>query len=770
MAPRPAGQRATPARPTKEPGGETMHTTVTATRSLHRGTIALVIVLVASLGLSSPPAAAATVFVGDTPELSWRVNGRVYATKVVNNTVYVGGAFTEAISPTGQVVQRRNLAAFDLATGTLRTNWRADASSTVRALASDGTWLVAGGAFAQIGGVTRSRLARVSLTTGAVDPAFAPTFNNNIRTIDVDDTFVYVGGFFTMVNGVSRSRLAKLRLQGGALDSQFNPSSDNGVWGLIKSPTSSVVYVSGEFSALNGSPRNGVGAVNSTTGATLPIVFASAARPTLGLAVSTDGARLFGAGGTGGNALAAWNTTTGVRVWRQIAMGDIQAVDYHRDTVYFGFHDGYQDDTRLKVLAADATTGLVDPAFRPRFNSYWGVFAIDVSDAGVVVGGEFTDVSGVTAQGWARFPTVGDLPPIPVTRRYLHSTSSWKYWDAGTRPSGWELAAFSDSAWPAGVPQFGYGDGDEQTVVSYGPNPSQRHITTYFRTTFEVTEVPELLTMNLVADDGAVAYLNGIEVVRDNMPVGNITNTTRAFSNRSGTDENAVRAFTVPIQHLQVGTNVLAVEVHQVSSSSSDVSFDLDLIGQWTPDPEDPPGPDEPTYTEVIGEPATWDWRYAQEAPPNDWAAATYVPVGWSAGEAPLGWGAPGPIATNIDSFSNTQDRPRAAYFRRTFDVPTGSTPVSLRLWTVADDGVIIYVNGVEVERSNMPTGPVTHMSYASSARSTAVANATTVPIDVPPGLLVEGTNVIAAEVHVNYRATPNVSFKLIANLATMPD
>src|SRR5690606_7314468 len=112
-------------------------------------------------------------------------------------------------------------------------------------------------------------------------------------------------------------------------------------------------------------------------------------------------------GGSGGNAVAAWNTTTGTRVWRQVAMGDIQAVEHHRGTVYFGFHDGFQQDTRLKALAADEVTGLIDPSFRPTFNSFWGVFAIAAADEAVVVGGEFTAVSGVPAQGFARFLTTG---------------------------------------------------------------------------------------------------------------------------------------------------------------------------------------------------------------------------------------------------------------------------------------------------------------------------------------------------------------------------
>lgn len=733
-------------------------------RAVTGGFLALVVMLLVII-IDAPPATAG-VYVGEEPAPSWRVNGRVWATKIVGDTVYVGGTFTSAAGPGGQSVARRNLAAFDIHTGALRMAWRADAGAPVRALASDGTWLVVGGAFGQIGGVPRGRIARVSLVDGAVDSTFAPEFNDNIRAMDVDGGAVYVGGLFTTVNGTSRPRIAKIRAQDGSLDTQFSATANNAVWGLAKNPKSPEIYVSGPFSTLNGAPRQGVGAVSSTTGATSPTVFASSERPTLALTTNGDGTRLFGGGGTGGNALAAWNTTTGVRAWRQVAMGDVQTVKYYRGMVYFGFHDGYQDDTRLKVLAADESTGLVDPEFRPRFDGFWGVFAVDASDAGVVVGGEFTTISGVAAQGWARFPTQGELPPIPVTTRYLDSLSAWKYWDAGTRPTSWQEPAFVDDSWAQGRPQFGYGDGDEVTPVSYGPNPSQRYITTYFRTTFNVTSLPDVVTANVLADDGAVIYVNGLEVARDNMSSGAVSNSTRALSNRAGADENALRAFNIPVQYLHVGDNSIAVEVHQYSSGSSDLSFDLDLVGQSTGEP-DPPGPGEPVITEVIGEPASWEWRYLQDPPPVDWKSPSFVATGWSAGGAPLGWGSPGPITTNIDTYANTQDRPRAAYFRREFEVPIGSTPVGLRLTTVADDGVVVYFNGVEVGRSNMPPGQVTHTTYASSARGTAVANSDLINIDVPPSLITIGTNVVTVETHLNYRATPNLSFKLKATLTS---
>src|SRR5690606_17246818 len=84
---------------------------------------------------------------------------------------------------------------------------------------------------------------------------------------------------------------------------------------------------------------------------------------------------------------------------------------------------------------------------------------------------------------------------------------------------------------------------------------------------------------------------------------------------------------------------------------------------------------------------------------------------------------------------------------------------VGLRLTAIANDGAVVHVNGVEVGRQNMRDGAVTHTTYAPTARRHAVAAANPLVVEVPAALLVEGTNVIAVETHVNYRNTPDVTF-----------
>lgn len=355
-------------------------------------------------GLIPEPAQAA-VSISSTPAASWRLNGRVYATLIVGNTVYVGGTFTTATSPTGQQVTRQRLAAFSMDTGALVTTWRADAGSTVRALATDGSALYVGGSFGRVAGQPRPYLAKVSLATGQLDPTFAPAPNNAVRALEAGGGALWVGGTFTSVNGVARNRIVRLDPSSGAVDPTFTASVGGvGVFGVRRSPVSGVVYLVGQFPTVNGVARAGVAAVNGTTGALVGPAFAQSVNPTFAVDVNDDGSMVFAGGGTGANRAYGWRTATGQLAWARSADGDMQAIDHFDGEVYFGFHDGYGGNPTIKVRAVDAVTGALDADWIPSFNQFWGVFAIHVTDAGLVLGGDFTTVSGVSARGWARFP------------------------------------------------------------------------------------------------------------------------------------------------------------------------------------------------------------------------------------------------------------------------------------------------------------------------------------------------------------------------------
>lgn len=163
----------------------------------------------------------------------------------------------------------------------------------------------------------------------------------------------------------------------------------------------------------------------------------------------------------------------------------------------------------------------------------------------------------------------------------------WRYnqegQDLGT---SWRDPDFNDSAWPTGYGAFA----NESSYTTSWQVPTNtwlqldangsRILTYYFRTTFVVSNTLNnpILRLRYQLDDGMVVYLNGTEIWRTNLPTGTITYSTTASSAHT---ENVINSTNLTVTNLVVGTNILAVEVHQQSATSSDIYFGLaaDLIG-----------------------------------------------------------------------------------------------------------------------------------------------------------------------------------------------
>lgn len=172
-----------------------------------------------------------------------------------------------------------------------------------------------------------------------------------------------------------------------------------------------------------------------------------------------------------------------------------------------------------------------------------------------------------------------------ITDILIPMGASWKYFDKGSNlGTSWRKVHFDDSSWPSGLAELGYGDGGEATVIGYGPNVYKKYITTYFRKHFTVddTSIYKNLILRIQRDDGAVIYLNGKEVYRTNMPSGVIKYDTLAMKALAGIDEASFEKTIIDTSFLKKGDNVIAVEIHQVCPSSSDISFDFQLIGDKT--------------------------------------------------------------------------------------------------------------------------------------------------------------------------------------------
>jgi hypothetical protein len=178
----------------------------------------------------------------------------------------------------------------------------------------------------------------------------------------------------------------------------------------------------------------------------------------------------------------------------------------------------------------------------------------------------------------------GDPGPS-VSPNLVRSGHVWRYLANGTDPgAAWTQPGFSDANWLGGPSPLGYGDGDEATTVPFvdvNPNAAgtQRNATTYFRTGFSVANIQAFtqLRLTLTYDDAAAVYLNGTEILRtENLPANAGSST---YASSASSDNAVITRESISAQLLRVGTNVLAVEIHQSDAGSSDISFDLELIG-----------------------------------------------------------------------------------------------------------------------------------------------------------------------------------------------
>ncbi len=152
----------------------------------------------------------------------------------------------------------------------------------------------------------------------------------------------------------------------------------------------------------------------------------------------------------------------------------------------------------------------------------------------------------------------------------------WRYFEGAVEPpAGWWMPAFDDSAWPTGRAGFGYGDGDDTTVVS--------EPTVYVRHAFSLTQaqIDSLAQawLHVDRDDAYVAFLNGVEVARANIGLPGDHPAHDAIANGHHEAElyRGRQIEPVPAPELaallQPGPNVLALQVHNRRLTDDDLSL-----------------------------------------------------------------------------------------------------------------------------------------------------------------------------------------------------
>ena len=163
-------------------------------------------------------------------------------------------------------------------------------------------------------------------------------------------------------------------------------------------------------------------------------------------------------------------------------------------------------------------------------------------------------------------------------------------------------------------------------------------------------------------------------------------------------------------------------------------------------------------------------WKYHDQGADlgTTWKDYYFTDTAWAQGAAPLGYG--DVVATAVGFGPSSTAKYITTYFRRTFAATHGYA--SLQMSLRRDDGAVVYLNGTEVARSNMPTGTVSSATLAS----TAIAGADeTTYLSIPvTGQLYNGTNVIAVEIHQSGGSSSDIVFDLslqgTGNTGTLPN
>ena len=417
----------------------------------------------------------------------------------------------------------------------------------------------------------------------------------------------------------------------------------------------------------------------------------------------------------------------------------------------------------ILLFAAHSASAQVLRPMAPRYSnpSVRGNI-IYVANNSITSSGEITTEAppGGTATNNGNIAANIDIDGVPPTT-YVAFGANWKYLANNTRPANWQTTGFADGAWPNGNGQFGYGDGDEATCVPSGGGGTvclptgNKYITTYFRKQVTIAN-PSLhsgFTLNVRRDDGIAVYVNGVEIYRNNLPGGALAHGTLATN---ATDNgNTIQSVTLPSSTFAVGNNTIAVEVHQTNATSSDLSFDMELLGN--------------PITTVTMIPNGANWKYlANNTRPAGWETVAYddvLPLPWPNGNAEFGYGDGGEVTCVPSGGGGTLCTPTGnkyitTYFRKVVNIANPASYPNFIINLIRDDGGVVYVNGVEVVRSNMPAGAIGHGTFSASVVSGADESAP-YSYTIPSSYFVNGNNTIAVEIHQSDLTSSDISFNM---------
>lgn len=182
---------------------------------------------------------------------------------------------------------------------------------------------------------------------------------------------------------------------------------------------------------------------------------------------------------------------------------------------------------------------------------------------------------------------------IAGSRPILPLGSPWKFLKGTSAPpAGWNQRGYDDGGWLAGEGAFGYDNSGRYKPVTVFSDMDGSYTSIFFRGNFQLASIPSTLILGILVDDGYIAYLNGVEVSRYNLddPVSHVSLAEKG----TNAPWNAVIDHSSPTNYnpnpvlnqidlsaytnlLVIGTNTLAVQVHNYKKSNTDLLFIAEL-------------------------------------------------------------------------------------------------------------------------------------------------------------------------------------------------
>lgn len=152
-------------------------------------------------------------------------------------------------------------------------------------------------------------------------------------------------------------------------------------------------------------------------------------------------------------------------------------------------------------------------------------------------------------------------------------------------------------------------------------------------------------------------------------------------------------------------------------------------------------------------------WKYLDNGSNQGtaWRGISFSDGSWKTGNGKFGYGITG-TATTIKYGTNVSQKYTTTYFRKKISITNASAYTYYTASVKRDDGVVVYVNGVEVYRNNMPTGTIAYSTFAANATDNGTANQI---FNIKASAFISGNNVVAVEIHQNNKTTSDMAFDM---------